>query len=57
MEKIVDKFCGLTDWLFSTLLDSYQMIDWKMSWKKFVEQVQKEVDEWFEKIKNEQFEE
>ena len=53
MEKIIDKFCGLTDWLFSTLLDSYQMIDWKMSWKKFIEQAQKEVDEWFEKIKKE----
>lgn len=54
MEKIIDKFCGLTDQLFSTLLDVYQMTDWKMSWKEFIEQAQKEVDEWFEKIKEEE---
>lgn len=53
MEKIIDKFCGLTDWLFSTLLDAYQMIDWKMPWEKFIEEAEHEIKEYLEKIKKE----
>ena len=29
---------------FSTFLDAYQMIDWKISWEQFIIQAQKEIN-------------
>lgn len=41
---MIDEYCGICDELFSVLLDTFQMKDWHMTWKQFIEQAQKEID-------------
>lgn len=57
MNKTILEFCEIDETIFSTLLDAYQMIDWKMSWEQFIIQAQKEINKKMEKWKQENIEE
>lgn len=53
MSKAIIEFCGIDETLFTTFLDSYQMIDWEMNWEQFLTQAQKEINEKIEQWKQE----
>ena len=54
---MIDEYCRMCDDLFETLLDVYQMKDWKMTQKEFITQAQLEINTQCEKWKNEEVEE
>ena len=47
---MIDEFNGMCDDLFTTLLDSYQMTDWGMTWEEFLNQAEKEVINFFKTL-------
>ena len=56
-ERIED-FCCVCDQAFETLLDCYQMWNWKMTWDEFLDQFEKELKEemvhWRKSFKDEE---
>ena len=42
---MIEKFCGVCDQAFGTLLDAYQMKDWGMTWDEFLDQFERELQE------------
>jgi hypothetical protein len=40
---MIEEFSGVCSEAMSTLLDAYQMEDWKMSWKEFLKQFLQEM--------------
>lgn len=50
---MIDDYCGMCDSLLETLLDTFQMKDWNMSWSEFISQAQKEINLKCEKWKTE----
>lgn len=42
---MIEKFCGVCDQAFETLLDAYQMKDWGMTWDEFLDQFERELQE------------
>ena len=55
---MIEKFCGVCDQAFETLLDAYQMKDWGMTWDEFLDQFEKELQEkmvhWRKSFKDEE---
>ena len=48
---MIEQFCGVCSDAMSTLLDAYQMKDWHMTWKEFLEQFSYEMIGMVEKWK------
>ena len=48
---MIEQFCGVCSDAMSTLLDAYQMKDWHMTWKEFLEQFSYEMMGMVEKWK------
>ena len=53
VQFMINEFSGICDKLTSQLLDIYQMADWGMDWKTFVETALKEIEETLYDLKNE----
>lgn len=49
----INNFCHFLDDMYSTLLDSYTMKDWNMSWSGYLEQAQIEIKQAIEQRKME----
>lgn len=54
---MIDEFCGACSEAMSTLLDAYQMEDWKMSWKEFLKQFLREMTDTIERYQIDEEEE
>lgn len=47
---MINEFNGMCDDLFTTLLDSYMMKEWGMTWEEFVNQAEEEIIFFFKTI-------
>lgn len=47
---MINEFNGMCDDLFDTLLDSYQMKNWSMTWEEFLNEAEKEIIFFFKTI-------
>lgn len=45
---MIDEFNGMCDELFTTLLDSYRMTNWDMTWEEFFKRGRKRNNKFFQ---------